>query len=55
MTLSQWLKGKRTLNPCPALYKLTGEMDWWHDVRSGELWLIEVLDDGTAITWCCEQ
>ena len=67
MTLKQWLKGKHKNIPL-ALYEespdllsvvesLPDDTYVWVDnnLEKNDWWVIDVLDDGIAITWCITE
>lgn len=59
MTLGQWLRGETgkadgtdALEGAEAAYYATGGDD---DVLLDISWFVDVLSDGTAITWCIDD
>lgn len=68
LTLKEWLKGKHEPQQSPAhspdalfindvpgdIYNVTGDPDTIDEITADK-WMIDVLDDGTAITWCMEK
>jgi len=61
-SLKKWLKSKQTSRPDACIYgskwisDITDHKDsTFHDADSGEDWFIDVLGDGTAITYCANK
>ncbi len=59
MTLEEWLKGEEEWTMWTTkqtLLSLTGDWsDHWLDVKDGHSWAVDVLEDGTAITYCVDK
>lgn len=65
VTLKEWLRGKHddyatifqlTLtNDSEIAGQLTGDHDATIGLYRGQNWWIDVLSDGTAITWCSDD